>query len=261
MVRFQDDTGYTRTGLWADGTIETPEREYSPEEVNVLPPVEPSKIICLYGNYLEHLKESGYKVPEEIPKHPKLFLKSPNTVIGHRDVIRLPKPGVDSEEVGSLGEIETGLGRIDYEAELGVVIGKQAKKIPKEDALDFVEGYTCINDVSNRDDQSVERNWVRGKSFDCAAPIGPVIASPELVPEEPRVKLRLNDETKQDSLEDKFIFSVQEVIEEVTKFMTLEPGDVISMGTPKGVGPLSHGDKVEVEIEGIGTLINHARRE
>lgn len=260
IVKFRDSSGFERVGEWTDSGIKSAGERLDSEEVDILPPTEPTKVICLYGNYLEHLRESGFEIPEEIPKRPKLFLKGPNAVIGHRDVIRLPEPGVDSGEVGELGKIETGVGRVDYESELGVVIGEQARNVKEGEAMNFVKGFTCVNDVSNRDDQSAERNWVRGKSFDGAAPIGPVVATPDLVPEEPRVRLRLNGEIKQDSIDDEFIFSVREVIAEITKFMTLEPGDVIAMGTPSGVGPLEDGDKVEVIVEGVGTLVNFVKK-
>lgn len=258
-VRFRDESGYVRTGELIDDYIRSSGREYNLNEVDVLPPSEPTKIICLYGNYIEHLKECGYKLPEQMPKRPKLFLKGPNTVIGHKDIIKLPKPGVSEENMRDLGDIKTGEGRIDYEAELGVIIGRQARNVKKSEAMKFIDGFTCFNDVSNRDDQSEEQNWVRGKSFDCAAPVGPFTASPEEVPNEPRIRLILNGKTKQDTLNDKFVFSVKEVIEEITKFMTLEKGDIIAMGTTSGVGPLKNGDKVEVKIEGIGTLTNYVK--
>lgn len=260
IVRFQDRSGYLRTGFWTDSGIEAAGQKYNPEKINILPPVQPTKIVCLGDNYIEHLKERGFKIPQDIPERPQLFLKSPNTVIGHRDTIVLPEVGIDSRKTGDLGDIETGKRRIDYEAELGVVMKRQAKKVSEKEAMEYIMGFTCVNDISNRDDQSVERNWVRGKSFDNAAPIGPVVASTELVSEDPRVRLILNGETKQDSKNDEFIFSVPEVIAEITRFLTLEPGDIIAMGTPSGVGPLSHGDKVEVKIEGIGTLVNFVQK-
>jgi len=120
--------------------------------------------------------------------------------------------------------------------------------------MDVVAGYTCLNDVSNRDDQDAERNWVRGKAFDNSAPIGPVMATPEDVPEEPRVRLWLNGEKRQDSDDDELVFDVGRAISEVSTFLTLEPGDIVAMGTTVGVGPLSDGDTVEIEVEGVGRL-------
>lgn len=257
FVRFRDASGYVRTGDWTESEIESGGQIYNPEEVNILPPVEPSKIICLYGNYVEHLRESGYDIPEDMPERPQFFLKSPNTITGHQTTINLPSPSTEQDNLPNLGDIETGKGRIDYEAELGVVIKDQCKKVSERDVGKVIWGFTCLNDLSNRDDQSIEHNWVRGKSFDNAAPIGPVIAPYGSVPEEPRVRLKLNGNTKQDSKNDKFVFSVSEVIAEITKLITLEPGDVIAMGTPSGVGPLSDGDKTEVIIEGVGTLENY----
>jgi 2-keto-4-pentenoate hydratase/2-oxohepta-3-ene-1,7-dioic acid hydratase in catechol pathway len=150
--------------------------------------------------------------------------------------------------------LPAGKERIDYEAELGVVIGEQCRNVSQPNAQDVIAGYTCVNDLSNRDDQAIEQNWVRGKAFDNAAPIGPLIATPEHVPEDATIESRVNGELKQSSSRDQFIFSVPELIEEITTYMTLEPGDVISTGTPAGVGPLADGDEVEIEIEGIGTL-------
>jgi 2-keto-4-pentenoate hydratase/2-oxohepta-3-ene-1,7-dioic acid hydratase in catechol pathway len=146
--------------------------------------------------------------------------------------------------------------RIDYEAELGVVIGEQCRHVSQDEAMDVVEGFTCFNDVSNRDDQREEQNWIRGKAFDNSAPVGPVLATPEEVPEDAYVRSRVNGELRQDSSREDFIFTIPELIEEITTYITLEPGDVIATGTPEGVGPLSPGDTVEVEVEGVGTLVN-----
>jgi 2-keto-4-pentenoate hydratase/2-oxohepta-3-ene-1,7-dioic acid hydratase in catechol pathway len=162
-------------------------------------------------------------------------------VAGHGDTIRLP----------------AGKDRVDYEAEFGVVIGEQARNVPADEAWDVVAGFTAVNDVSNRDDQDREQNWVRGKAFDGAAPMGPVVADPEDVPADASIELRVNGEVKQHSSRAKFIFSVPELIAEITTYMTLEPGDVISTGTPAGVGTLADGDTVEIEIEGVGTLRHH----
>src|SRR5699024_511056 len=119
---------------------------------------------------------------------------------------------------------------------------------------DVVRGFTCVDDISNRDDQRAEQNWVRGKAFDDAAPMGPLLASPDEVPDDATIELRVNGERRQHSSREEFIFSIPELVAEITTYMTLEPGDVISTGTPAGVGPLADGDQVAVEIEGIGTL-------
>ena len=139
------------------------------------------------------------------------------------------------------------------------MIDEQCRHVDAADAMDVVAGFTCMNDVSNRDDQRIERNWVRGKAFDNAAPLGPAIATPDEVPADAAVELRVNDETKQSSSRDQFIFGVPALIEEITTYMTLVPGDVISTGTPAGVGPLSGGDSVAVAVEGVGTLEHDVR--
>ncbi|WP_435156358.1 fumarylacetoacetate hydrolase family protein [Haladaptatus sp. DFWS20] len=233
-VRFRDPAGYIRDGLWTDDGITFADDTYDSTEIDILPPTDPTKIVCVGLNYADHAEESGM----EIPNRPLLFLKPPNSVAGHGDTITLPA----SKE------------RVEYEAELGVVIGQQCRNVAAENAEAVIEGYTCVNDISNRDDQMVEQNWIRGKAFDGSAPIGPVVAPPEAVPDDATVELRLNGEIKQRSSRSEFIFSVPEIIEEITAYLTLEPGDVIITGTPAGVGPLSDGDRVEVEIEGIGTL-------
>ncbi len=236
-VRFKDPAGSIRWGEQKEGSIEFAGRNYTFDEVDILPPVEPSKIICIGLNYEDHAEETGKK----IPKRPKLFLKPPNTLAGHEDTIYL----LEDKE------------RIDYEAELGVVIGEQCREVPRKEAMDVVLGYTCVNDLSNRDDQREEQNWVRGKAFDNAAPIGPAVVSPYEVPEDAEIEAIVNDQVKQDSTIDNLVFTIPELIEEITRYLTLEPGDIISTGTPSGVGPISPGDRVEIKIEGIGSLVNY----
>jgi 2-keto-4-pentenoate hydratase/2-oxohepta-3-ene-1,7-dioic acid hydratase in catechol pathway len=249
-VRFRDPAGTVRTGEWVDhdgdpadtatcgtgGEIRAAGRAYDPEAVDVLPPVEPSKVVCIGLNYADHADEQD----SELPDRPLLFLKGPNALASHNSEVPLP----------------AGKERVDYEAELGVVIGEQCRNVPEEEAMDVVAGYTCVNDVSNRDDQDVETNWVRGKAFDASCPLGPVVATPEEVPRDATVSCRLNGRTVQEATREQLIFSVRELIEEITAYMTLEPGDVIATGTPEGVGPLSDGDTVEVSVEGVGTLRN-----
>jgi 2-keto-4-pentenoate hydratase/2-oxohepta-3-ene-1,7-dioic acid hydratase in catechol pathway len=219
-----------------DGSRIAGEETLDPSAVDVLPPCEPSKIVCVGLNYADHAAERN----SEIPDRPLLFLKPPNTVAAHGDDLTLP----------------AGKERIDHEAELGVVIGERASEVAADDAMDHVAGFTCVNDVSNRDDQDVEQNWVRGKAFDDSAPIGPVLATPDEVPADASVTCRVNGETTQNSTRDQFIFDVGELVAEITTYVTLEPGDVISTGTPAGVGPLSDGDEVEIKVEGVGTLRN-----
>jgi len=234
VIRFRDPAGMVRRGRLVGNEIRFGDLRYAMDAVDVLAPCEPTKIVCVGLNYADHAAERG----KDIPDRPLLFLKPPNTVASHGSTVTLP----------------AGKQRVDWEAELAVIIGQQCRDVSIEEAMDVVEGYTCLNDISNRDDQDREQNWVRGKAFDNAAPMGPVIATPDEVPEDAAIELRINGETKQQSTVDQFFFSVPELIAEITSYLTLEPGDVISTGTPAGVGPLSDGDHVEVEIAGIGTL-------
>ncbi len=236
-VRFVDPAGSIREGTWTDDGVSFGGRTYDPEAVDVLPPVEPSKIVCIGLNYADHAEETD----SELPERPLLFLKGPNALAGHGDTIPL-LPGKE---------------RIDHEAELGVVIGEQCRNVPEAEAMDVVWGYTCFNDISNRDDQREEQNWIRGKAFDSSAPIGPCVATLDEVPENPSIELRLNGEVRQRSTIDNLIFTVPELIAEVTQYLTLERGDVIATGTTSGIGPISDGDTMEVEVEGVGTLRNH----
>lgn len=238
-VRFRDPAGAVRTGRWEDDKLVFGKESYAPEDVTVLSPTEPSKIVCIGLNYADHAEEEGM----ELPDRPMLFLKPPNTVAAHGDTITLPR-GKDT---------------VEFEAEFGVVIDEQCRDVDAADAMDVVRGFTCVNDVSNRDDQRIEQNWIRGKAFDGAAPIGPVVATPDEVPDDASIWLRLNGETKQSSSREQFIFTVPALIEEITRYITLEPGDIVSTGTPAGVGPLSDGDHVEIEIEGVGTLEHDVR--
>ncbi|WP_207589361.1 fumarylacetoacetate hydrolase family protein [Halomontanus rarus] len=242
-VRFRDPAGATRRGTLEDGQVhfanESYEFESEDNEIDVLPPCEPSKIVCIGRNYADHAAE----MDNDVPDRPLLFLKPSNTLAGHGDTITAP----------------AGKDRIDYEAELGVVIGEQCRHVPEAKAMDVVEGFTCVNDVSNRDDQRQEQNWVRGKAFDGSAPIGPVLATPEEVPADATVESRVNGETKQRGSRSQLIFSIPELIAEITTYLTLEAGDVIATGTPEGVGPLEDGDEVEIEVEGVGTLSHSVR--
>ncbi|NIQ05949.1 MAG: fumarylacetoacetate hydrolase family protein [Candidatus Korarchaeota archaeon] len=238
-VRFRDLAGFIRNGIYRDEFILFGNEEFDPENVSILPPVMPTKIVGVGLNYADHAEETG----SEPPDRPMFFLKPPNTVTGHEKVVTLP----------------FGKERVDYEGELGVVIGQQCRNVKKRNAMDVVWGFTCVNDISNRDDQP-NSFLVRTKAFDNAAPMGPVIATPDEVPQDAHLELRVNGEIKQNSTRSQLIFSIPELIEEITGFMTLEPGDVISTGTPAGVGPLRDGDTVEIEIEGIGTLKHYVKR-
>ncbi|WP_435069610.1 fumarylacetoacetate hydrolase family protein [Haloplanus sp. C73] len=240
-VRFRDPAGMVRTGEWHGDGVRFADSTYDLDEVDVLAPTEPSKIICIGINYADHAEETGIPVPDR----PMLFLKTPNTVAAHGDTIALPE----------------GKSQVDWEAELGVVIGEQCRNVDADDAESVVDGYTVVCDISNRDDQREEQNWVRGKAFDGAAPMGPVVADPDHLPDDAAISLRVNGETKQSSDISQLIFDVPALIEEISSYMTLEPGDVISTGTPSGVGGLEDGDDVAVEIEGVETLEFTARRD
>ncbi|RWZ51365.1 FAA hydrolase family protein [Halobacillus fulvus] len=211
---------------------------YSLSEVTVLAPVNPAQVLCIGLNYELHAKEQGKPLPEE----PMMFMVSPSAVIGDGDDFELAKPEH----------------RIDYEAELAVVIGKEAKNLTRENALSHVFGYTCGNDVSDRDFQKKDKQYTRAKSFAGYKPLGPVIET-ELNPNDVEVKLTLNGKVRQQSRTTDLIHDVEEILVKATEVMTLQPGDVILTGTPEGVGPLSPGDRIEVEIEGIGKLTNTVR--
>jgi 2-keto-4-pentenoate hydratase/2-oxohepta-3-ene-1,7-dioic acid hydratase in catechol pathway len=223
------------TGELAEDVVRADGAEYRLGDVRLLAPCTPSKIVCVGRNYAAHAEELG----NEIPEQPLLFLKPPSAVIGPDEEIRLP----NSAEV-------------HYEAELAVVIGTRCRNVPSDRAGEVILGYTCLNDVSDRVAQRWETNWVRAKGFDTSAPLGPAIVSPDEIEEPFHVVLRLNGEIKQDGWTSALIFPIPELIETITAFMTLEPGDVIATGTPAGVGRLSPGDIVELSIDGIGTLRN-----
>jgi len=211
-------------------------------DYNIEVPVYPGKIIALGNNYREHIREMGQKIPEE----PVLFGKWPSTLIGHGASIVKP----------------SWIGRMDYEAELAVVISRTAKNVPASDAMDYVAGYTCLNDVSARDIQSrdLKRSlpWMPSKNFDTFTPMGPCVLLADAVeePVEIDVQCRVNGELKQNGNTGDFIFDIPTMIEYISRIMTLEPCDVITTGTPVGVGPLEPGDVVEVTCSGVGTLRN-----
>jgi 2-keto-4-pentenoate hydratase/2-oxohepta-3-ene-1,7-dioic acid hydratase in catechol pathway len=197
--------------------------------------MQPTKIIGIGVNYRLHAQEMGKGLPEE----PLMFLKPPSSVIRDGDAIHRP----------------AGYDRVDYEGELGVVIKERTYRISRERALDAVAGYVCVNDVTVRDLQKKDGQWARAKGFDTFCPVGPRIV-PGLDPSNLRITTRVNGQIKQDSTTSDLIFDVPALIAFCSKHMTLEPGDIISTGTPAGVGNLAVGDVVEIEIEGIGILRN-----
>ena len=198
----------------------------------------PTKIVAIGLNYHDHAKELNMAIPEL----PLLFMKPSTSVIGHEESIIYP----------ALTE------ELHYEGELAIVIGKKARHVSKDDAPQYVAGYTCANDVTARDLQRLDGQWTRSKSFDTFCPLGPVIAR-DIDPTGLTIVTRVNGITKQLSNTNMMIFNVFDLITYISSIMTLLPGDVIVTGTPPGVGPLVHGDTVEVEIEGIGILKNYVQ--
>jgi 2-keto-4-pentenoate hydratase/2-oxohepta-3-ene-1,7-dioic acid hydratase in catechol pathway len=204
--------------------------------VKLLAPCEPSKVIAIGLNYKAHAAEFNKPLPEE----PMIFMKPSTSVIGPEAEIVYP---------AHMSR------RVDYEGELGVVIGKKAHMVKKEDAREYIFGYTCFNDVTARDLQGKDIQYARAKGFDTFAPMGPWIET-ELNPADVRIETYLNSEKRQDTSTRDMIFDVYHLLSFVSHVMTLLPGDVITTGTPSGVGKMKPGDKVEVKIEGIGSLVN-----
>ncbi len=209
---------------------------YQLSDLELLHPSQPSKIICVGLNYMDHAKELGMPVPED----PIIFLKPPSALIGHLGNIIYP----------DLAK------QVDYEAELAVVINKRCRNVRAGNAEDVIMGYTCFNDVTARDLQKKDIQWTRSKSFDTFAPLGPYIVEPTFDASDLAIKTRVNGEIRQNSNTSNFIFDIPTIIEFISGIMTLEKGDIISTGTPPGVGELTIGDVVEVEIENIGILKN-----
>lgn len=261
IVRFRQDVKEPRYGILDSDSEIVPiegnifrkwkrsHRRVQFEKTHLLAPVQPPNILAIGRNYRAHAAEAG----SDIPTKPVLFLKASSAVIGPDQPIVLPTMAPNE---------------VDYEAELAIVIGRHARNVSEDDALDYVLGYTCGNDVSARDCQHrLDKQWTRGKSFDTFAPLGPWIQT-ELDPDACAIRCRLNGVTMQDSNTREFIFSSRYLISYLSQCMTLLPGTVIMTGTPAGVGfarkpPvfLKAGDLIEVEIEGIGTLRNSVLKE
>jgi 2,4-didehydro-3-deoxy-L-rhamnonate hydrolase len=271
LVRF-GEKGKEKPGLWKDGDIvdlkkifpEIPDigemffRENWPEKIADIndsgqiikdrigcPIHAPSKIICLGKNYAEHAKEGGFDKPDK----PLIFCKTPNALNGPFDPVVLPKSS----------------GQIDWEVELAIIIGKEGKRIPKSEAWGYIAGFTIMNDVSGREAQFSDSQWFRGKSFDGFAPIGPYIVTPDEIGDVNNLRLtaKVDDEIMQDGNTRDMIFDVCTIIEDISEDITLIPGDIISTGTPAGVGifrdppvVLKPGNVVECYIENIGAIVN-----
>jgi 2-keto-4-pentenoate hydratase/2-oxohepta-3-ene-1,7-dioic acid hydratase in catechol pathway len=237
LIRYTLNPGTPPTATDSDPNVRRGDSNALPNGARLLPPCAPSKIVCVGRNYAEHAKELGNEVPQE----PLLFLKPPSSLIATGDDIVYPK----------LSQ------RVDFEGELGVVIGKRARNVEASEAGDYILGYTIVNDVTARDLQRKDGQFTRGKGFDTFCAVGPC-----LVPKEDadfssfRIRTLVNDEVKQDGSVNDMLFSVGAIVAYVTAVMTLEPGDLIATGTPPGVGPIQPGSSVRVEISGIGVLEN-----
>jgi 2-keto-4-pentenoate hydratase/2-oxohepta-3-ene-1,7-dioic acid hydratase in catechol pathway len=233
IARFLFD-GVVRAGEVHGSSIEADGRAYEIGEVELLPPAEPSKVVCVGLNYVLHAKE----LKMDLPTEPIIFLKPSTAVIG---------PGADIVMPPSSNQV-------DYEGELAAVIGRRCRYVPAGEAEDYILGYSNFNDVTARDLQRRDGQWTRAKSFDTFAPLGPYVV--EADPSSLAIETRVNGRVGQSSNTSDLIFSIPELVEFISGIMTLLPGDVIASGTPPGVGSLSAGDVVEVEVEGLGVLRN-----
>lgn len=244
--RFSVD-GRTYSGLIRDNSVDIVEGDpftsfspirlsYPVSRVKFLPPYMPKKIWCVGRNYANHVKELN----NEMPSEPTIFMKPVTTITGSSDFIRIPQWA----------------GRIDYEGELAVVIGKSGRNISEKNALEHVLGYSIMNDVTARDLQNKDGQWTRAKGFDTFAPFGPALLVSQQMASDAAVRTRLNGKVVQESSFEHMIFPIPVIIAYISRFATLEAGDVISTGTPGGIGPMKAGDLVEVEIDGIGKLRN-----
>lgn len=219
-------------GRYAPEVIAPPQRL---TEVRLLAPVAPGKILCVGRNYAEHAAELGNEVPPE----PLIFFKPPSAVIGPEEAV--VHPAISQ--------------RVDFEGELGVVIGRRCRNVPEREAEAVIFGYTIANDVTARDLQKTDGQWARAKGFDTFAPVGPWVDT-AFDPANRRLRTLVNGTMRQDSHTGLMIYSIPRVIAHITRFLTLEPGDLILTGTPAGIGPVSPGDVMVVEIEGLGGLVN-----
>lgn len=211
---------------------------YNLSEIEILIPCLPSKIVCVGVNYKSHAIEMGHDLPEE----PLIFLKPPTAVLAHEGEIIKPKMSK----------------RVDYEAEVALIIGKKAFNIEPEEANNYIYGVTCFNDVTARDLQKKDGQWTRAKSFDTFAPFGPCITT-DLDYDNLDIELILNGEIRQKSNTSDFIFNSSKIVSFISQVMTLQPGDVIATGTPSGIDSIESGDIIEVKVEGVGILRNTVR--
>lgn len=239
LVRFQTDRGIfsgTLEGEQINPGGPTPaDRAFPLAQARLIAPCSPSKVVAVGLNYRDHAEELNMKLPDE----PLLFLKPSSSVIGPGDAIVLPPQSA----------------RVDYEAELAIVIGLEARRVSEKDAGKYILGYTCLNDVTARDLQNKDGQWTRAKGFDTFCPLGPWIET-EVDPSDLKIDLLLNGSVKQSSRTSNLIFNPLRLVQFISGVMTLFPGDVIATGTTSGIGPMNSGDSVEVRIEKLGSLVN-----
>ncbi|HVX66948.1 MAG TPA: fumarylacetoacetate hydrolase family protein [Bryobacteraceae bacterium] len=229
--------------LEGDSVYEVPGREaaHALSDVRLLPPCWPTKVVCVGRNYRDHAAELGNEVPSE----PLIFLKPPSSLLANGDPILYP----------SISE------RVDHEAELGVVIGRRARNVKRSDAEAYILGYTCVNDVTARDLQFKDGQWTRAKGFDTFCPVGPwVLTRDEVAFDKIVVRAFVDGEKKQEASVRDMVFPVGELIEFITRVMTLEPGDLIATGTPSGISAMQPGAVVRVVVEGVGALENRVMK-
>lgn len=238
-VRVRDPAGRIRAGHATDDIVDVGDTIYGVEEVDWLPPCTPTKVVCLARNVAAHAAEHDVSVPDR----PEYFLKPPSSLAAHEGTVDVPAP----------------IDEVEYEAELAAVIGTTARAVDASEAMDHVAGFTCMNDLSNRADQRAELNWVRGKAFDGSAPLGPGIVGVDAVSADASIELRVDGDAVQAGRRGEYEFDVATAVAELSRYMTLEPGDVLALGTTAGVGPIPDGATVEVDIDGIPTLTHRVR--
>ncbi|MGE5645463.1 MAG: fumarylacetoacetate hydrolase family protein [Acidobacteriota bacterium] len=232
-----DSSPEVKHGVVEGDTVREGSRSYALKDVRLLPPCSPTKIVCVGKNYREHAAESGSEVPPE----PLIFLKPPSSLLAHGDNIVYPPISK----------------RVDHEGELGVVIGRRARNVRLEEANDYILGYTVVNDVTARDLQAKDDQWARAKGFDTFCPVGPwIVPRDEVKFDKLIVRTFVDGIKKQEAPASDMVYPVARIIEFVTEFMTLEPGDLIATGTPSGISPMQPGQVVRVVIDGVGELEN-----
>lgn len=227
-----------KNGPYVDEPVSFSGESFPLSKVKFLAPCTPSKIVAVGLNYKGHDKELDFQTPD----HPVLFLKPPSSILDPEGTIILPP---SSQQV-------------DYEAELAFVIKKSCKNVAAKDAFQYILGYTCLNDVTARDLQKLDGQWTRAKGFDTFTPFGPwIVSTDSFDPKKAKIQALVNGEVRQEADTGDLIFDVPTLLEHISSVMTLLPGDVVTTGTPKGVGPMKKGDVVEIRIEGIGVLRNN----